>query len=168
MEEHGFAFYEGLWQGTNSDLVRKLARMMMKAEQRHRQRFLSYAQRAEESDDAGDDRLTGALPPEVLRLLKTGVFVPKGRSVKAAEYAQDEEVLNIAITAEQTLALLLTELRQYVPRGQRRFIDHVTKQEWGHKAKLEQVLRKTVNKHRISRNVGKGRAPAASAQDLGK
>ena len=141
-EREGVAFYQGLLQATDSDDIRKLAEMMIRAERRHRERFLAYARKAEALGSGSGNALTGPLPAQLTRLLGTRVFVDLDRAKKTAAYANDNEILSIAIRAEESLALLLTQLRDFVPRGQRPFIGRVIKEEWNHKAKLEQIKKK--------------------------
>ena len=140
-EWQGEEFYRGVFEGTKSPWVRKLARVLLKAEHRHRERFLAYAKQAEAEEDKDYNALNGPLPEKVARLLCADVFVPKARIQKSVQYAQDEEVLKLAIHMEEKLALLLTDLRPFVPRAQLSFINQVIREEWGHKAKLEKVMK---------------------------
>ena len=142
LEQKGAAFYEALLNGTESEWVRKLARVMVRAEKRHRARFLDYARRAEAKNDALSNTLTQPLTPDLTRLLTVSVFASAPQAAKSVRYARDEDVLKVAIRAEESLALLLTQLRSYVPSEQRRYISRVIKEEWGHKDKLEKALRK--------------------------
>ncbi|MDQ1257864.1 MAG: hypothetical protein QG656_2472 [Candidatus Hydrogenedentes bacterium] len=142
IEETGERFYQGLYDGTQSAWVRRLAEVMVRAEQRHRTRFLEYAERAAQSSRLEDNALSGVPPAEAVRLLRVGVFAEEDRSRKAAQYASDAEVIRVAIGAEERLALLLTQLREFVPKMQRRFIDRVIKEEWAHKDKLERAMQK--------------------------
>jgi len=144
IEKMGYRFYSKLEECTPSEKVRSLAHMMKKAEQRHHQRFLEYAQRADAALDEGDMAYQLSLPPEVQRLLDADVFVDVGRLERAAQYAGDAEMFKVAIRAEENLALLLSQLRIYVPQKQRPFIDRVIREEWNHKAKLEENLVKHV------------------------
>lgn len=143
IEEAAGNFYKGLWEGTKSEWIRELAEVLIRAEQRHRKRFLEYAQQAEQSSHADANILTRPLPPQVLRLLSTPVTVSKSRMKKTAPYTRDEEALKIAIRAEESTAFLLAQLCEYVPRGQRRYINRVIKEEWHHKALLEDLYKKT-------------------------
>lgn len=142
LEQRGIDFYQGLAQGAQSDKVRKLAETLARAEARHKARFLEYARRAEEAGNPAANTLAQPLPPEPARLLSAAVFVDKSTAQRAAAYATDLEAIKLAIRAEENIALLLTQLRSYVPRLQRRFIDAVIKQEWHHKARLEALMQR--------------------------
>ena len=141
-EQAGSEFYRTMLEGTKSAWLKQLAGKMVEAEQRHRERFLEYAQRADNAESPGEGGLEQPLPDDLLRLLRSHVFPERARYQVAVKYAGDRETLMLAIQAEEGLALLLTQLRQYVPAAQKRFIDRVTKEEWGHKAKLERVMQK--------------------------
>ena len=142
IEEDGIEFYRGVLQGTQSDWVRKLAKMMLRAEERHRERFLGYAQRAELAADSDENALVQPLPAELAHLVRSKIFAPGGMAKKSVQYARDEEVIQVAIRAEESVALLLTQFRQYVSSRQQSYVDQVIKEEWGHKEKLEKVMRK--------------------------
>jgi rubrerythrin len=141
IEQEGASFYEGLLEGTQSEWIRKLAKMLIKAERRHKKRFLEYAERAEARADANS--LARPLSRDVIRLLTTPVVVSKDEGKQSAPHMRDEEALKLAIRAEENIALLLAELREYVPKDQRRYISRVIKEEWHHKAELEKIYRKT-------------------------
>lgn len=141
IELDGVQFYEGLGEGTKSDWVRDFARSLAKAERRHRERFLQYAARAHDSGADGD-ALTSALPPEVRRALSVRILAPKDQIKGSAPYASEADALKMAIRAEEHIALLLTQLREYVQPRERRYISRVVKEEWNHKASLEKLLRK--------------------------
>ncbi len=139
IEDDGVRFYEALKRGTASDKVRSLASMLIKAEMRHRDRFLEYARRAHESSDPNDATPAGPLPVEAARLLDADIFIPEKRIEESAKYARDIEIINLAIRIEESAALLLTSLQSFVPKNQRAYIVRVIKEEWQHKAKLEEV-----------------------------
>lgn len=141
IEQEGVEFYEGLKEGTQSEWIRAFADKLVRAEKRHHDRFLSYAEKAEaHARDAGDT-LREPLPAEVRRLLEKRIMAPRERIQKSAPYARDEEALRIALRAEESLALLLTELREYVPKDQRPYISRVIKEEWAHKEHIEKLLK---------------------------
>ena len=138
-EEEGVRFYEGLMEGTKSDFVRELAEKLARAEKRHKQRFLEYAERADAGEKEEGD---GPIPLELQRLLTTRLFVEKDRIKQSAQYAKDEEMLKVAIGAEEKATVVVAELAQYVPRSQRPYLARVLKEEKGHKERLEKVLRR--------------------------
>jgi rubrerythrin len=148
IEQDGVEFYQGLMEGTKLDFVRKLAAKMVRAEDRHRRRFLGYAEEAERSAGGDLDQLAKPLPPEVVRLLGVRIMVDKARVKQSALYATDEEALRVAIRAEEHIALLLTQLREYVAPAQRGYISRVIKEEWNHKARLEEMYQGRVMKAR--------------------
>jgi len=141
IEADGAQFYEGMLEGTESEWVRKLARTLVRAENRHRERFLAYAEKAEEAEQSPNEDSCEPLPQEVVRLLSAQVFVSRARMGKSAKYAGDREMLKLAINLEEKLALLLAQLQPYVPRSQRPYIKRVVNEEWRHKAQLAQVMR---------------------------
>jgi len=55
--------------------------------------------------------------------------------------ANDVNMIKLAIRAEEHLALLLTQLHSYVSRPQGAYIARVVKEEWGHKEKLEDIMK---------------------------
>ena len=142
IEDNGIHFYQGLYKGTDSKWVRALAVTLIKAEKRHRERFLKYAQMARDSKNPEDDKLAGPLPKEAVRLLTMEIFVPEDRIKQSARYVRDIEIIKLAINIEENAAILLTELRPLVPKNQQAYITRVIQEEWGHKAKLEEILHK--------------------------
>lgn len=141
IEENGRRFYEGLAAGAQIKWVKKLAEMLVRAETRHHSRFLEYARRAEVEALAGatDDAL---LPPDVARLLKSHVFETKEMGQRAGRFLSEVDAVKLAIRAEEQLALLLTQLRMYVRPQERRYVDRVIREEWEHKARLEEIYHK--------------------------
>ena len=142
IEQEGVDFYKGLKEGTQSEWIRAFADKLIRAEKRHRDRFLGYAEKAEAASDGETDTLTAPLPAEARRLLEKRMMAPRERIRKSAPYASDVEALRVALRAEESLALLLTELREYVPKEQRRYISRVIKEEWSHKNHIEKLLAK--------------------------
>ena len=142
IEEEGVQFYRALYDGTESGWVRELAESLLQAERRHGKRFLEYAKKAEHEAGSGGNTLVGTLPTQVFRKLYSPVFASRMRFKASAKYAGDIEILRLAVRIEETTALLLTELRGFVPKSQRAYISRVIKEEWGHKERLEHVLKK--------------------------
>ena len=132
-------FYEGLLAGTKSKLVAKLAEMMIQAETRHRKRFLIYADRAAEKDDPNEYVMTETLPEHLVALLETNIWPSRKIIERSAKYSDDRAFIDFAIQAEEQSALLLTALRYSVPRKHQPYITRVIREEWGHKAKLEEI-----------------------------
>ena len=142
IELDGLEFYRGLRRGTRLDKVRELAEMMIEAEQRHHDRFSRYAAMARASGNPSDNALTGALPPEVVRLMSEKVFVSGELGEKAGQNVDERQALRMGIRAEENTVLLLGQLRSYVPRNRRGYIDRVIKEEQNHQDRLESVYRK--------------------------
>lgn len=142
MEKQGQYFYEGMLAGTQSKRVRALAEMMIRAEKRHGARFLKYAEMAEtgRSDSAQNNRQS--LPGQVAHLLRKQLFATPESAAGFARNASDAEVVKEAIRGEEKSALLLTELRDYVPQSQRAYLTRVINEEWHHKTLLEELLRR--------------------------
>ena len=140
LEDHGAQFYEGVRNGANSEWVRKLATVLVRAEKRHHVRFLEYARMAEMGETGAGG--IAALTPELSHLLNVQVFASRERAERSVQYASERDIVNVAIRAEESLALLMTELCDYVPRHEKTYIKRVIKEEWGHKASLEDLLRK--------------------------
>lgn len=142
IELDGLEFYRGLLRGTRLDKVRELAEMMIEAEQRHHDRFSRYAEKARASANPADNALTGALPPEVMRLMSDRVFMSGELGEKAGQNMDERKALRMGIRAEENTVLLLSQLRSYVPRNRRGYIDQVIKEEQNHQDRLESVYRK--------------------------
>lgn len=140
LESDGIRFYEGMAEGAESEWVRKFAAKMGQAEKRHMERFTYYAMHAEKRSAPEDDQLLGALSAEINRLLSISVFAQQERAKQSAHNLSDTDALRTAIRAEEHLAVLLTQLMDYVPKASRSYIMRVIKEEWSHKAKLEEVL----------------------------
>ncbi len=140
IEQEGVEFYKGLKEGTQSEWIRAFADKLIRAEKRHRDRFLIYAEKADAASGGDGDALTAPLPAQVRQLLEKRIVAPRERIRKSAPYASDVEALRVALRAEESLALLLTELREYVPKEQRRYISRVIKEEWAHKAHIEKLI----------------------------
>ena len=142
IELEGLNFYRGLLRGTQLRMVRELAEMMIEAEQRHHDRFSRYAAMARDSANPADNALTAALPPEVMRLMSEKVFVSGELGEKAGQNVDERKALRMGIRAEENTVLLLGQLRSYVPRSRRGYIDRVIKEEQDHQARLESLWRK--------------------------
>lgn len=142
IELEGLEFYKGLKRGTQLEWVSKLAGMMIQAEQRHYDRFKRYAAEAYASSNPADNALTGVLPAEVARVMSEKVFVSGELGEKAGHNVDDRRALVMAIKAEESTVFLLGELRSYVPRNQREYINQVIKEEQNHQTQLESLYRK--------------------------
>ncbi len=142
LELEGLSFYEGLHAGTKSERVRELAEYMIHAEKRHRRRFLHYATHVEKNTDPDKYVMSDTVPPQVAQAMMADLFPPGMAIRKSAQYSQDAELIMLAIRAEEQTALLLTQLRMYVPKEHQRYVSRVIKEEWGHKARLEGFLAK--------------------------
>lgn len=142
LEAEAEDFYKGLYEGTDSEVVRQFAKKMIRAEKRHGKRFAEYACRAvlDMPPDAASRLRT--LAPEIKRLLAMSLLPSRDRIRKSAKYNDDRKIIQFAIRAEESFALLLTELREYVPTVEKRYISRVIKEEWGHKESLERLLAK--------------------------
>ncbi len=148
LELDGVRFYQGLSEGAESEWVRRFSAKMVAAEQRHHDRFQHYAEHAEKQAQNEDYRLSAPLDPDIVRLLQVSVFAEHDRTKNAARYVSDTDAIRVAIRAEEHLALLLAQLRMYIPKPQRPYVDRVIKEEWGHKANLEALLAKRIPKTR--------------------
>lgn len=149
IELAGLQFYQGLYEGSDSERVKQLAKMMAKAELRHHKRFLKYAEHAElRAAEENAPVLTGPLPDEVARPLYADVFVNRERVKESAKNMSDIEAIQVAIRAEESTALLMTQLRSFVRGAQKGYITRVIKEEWGHKARLEELMQKHFLKQR--------------------
>ena len=142
LEADGLEFYQGLLKGAQSEWVRKLARMMVKAEIRHRDRFLRYAEQARASDKPADASLSGPLPPELALLMSERIFISEELGERTGRNVDERKALELAIRAEEGLALLYGQIRSYVPRNQRKYIDQIIKEEQHHQSDLEKLWRK--------------------------
>ncbi|HPO13481.1 MAG TPA: hypothetical protein PLI09_08555 [Candidatus Hydrogenedentes bacterium] len=140
LEQDGVNFYHGLSEGAESEWVRKFAGKMVLAEQRHHDRFLRYAEHVEKHTGEKESQLSGPLSGDIVRLLQVSVFADREHAKRSARYVSDADSLRVAIRAEEHLALLMAQLRMYIPKPQRPYIDRVIKEEWGHKANLEKIL----------------------------
>jgi rubrerythrin len=142
LEADGLEFYQGLLNGAQSEWVRKLARMMVKAEIRHRDRFLRYAEHARASGKSEDASAGEPLPPELARLMSERVFVSEELAERTGHNVDERKALELAIRAEESLALLYGQIRSYVPRDQRKYLDQIIKEEQRHQSDLEKLWRK--------------------------
>jgi|GEM_PF-3118474 len=142
IELDGLEFYRGLLRGTRLDKVRELAQMMIEAEQRHHDRFSRYAAMARASSNPADNALTAELPPELMRLMSDRVFISGELGEKAGQNLDERKALRMGIKAEENTVLLLSQLRSYVPRNRRGYIDQVIKEEQNHQDRLESLFRK--------------------------
>jgi rubrerythrin len=142
IELDGLEFYRGLQRGTQLDWVRELAEVMIEAEKRHYNRFVQYADKARASTDPADNALKELLPDEVVRLMSAKVFISGELGEKAGQNVDERKALRMAIKAEENTVLLLGQLRSYVPREQRLYINQVIKEEQQHQTRLESVYRK--------------------------
>mgnify|MGYP006302074205 CR=1 FL=1 len=142
LEEHAAAFYEGLLDVAETKPLRKLGETMLKAEKRHRKRFLAYAEHAKKHDDPSEYALSGEWPGEVDRLMTVQPFPAPDKARQSARRSEPVEFFKFAIRAEEHMALLLAELRLHVPKKHKPYLTRVMNEEWAHKAKLEEYTRK--------------------------
>ena len=141
IEANGVEFYKGVLEGTGSKWIRKLAGMMVEAEQRHHDRFLQYAELARSAGASGAEALE-PIPAELARLMSDGVFLSRELAEKTSHNIDERQALRMAIRFEENTVLLLGQIRSYVPREQRKFVDRVLKEEQDHQAKLESYWKK--------------------------
>jgi rubrerythrin len=139
LEARGIEFYRGMLRGAQTQWMRDLARMMVSAEERHRDRFRKYALRARTQVGEATE---GPVPPDLQRLLQETVFMGGELAEKTAEQMNDRSALEAAIRHESNLALLFAQFRAYVPPDQRSFIDRIIKEEQEHEAKLASYRKK--------------------------
>ena len=142
LEQDGIEFYEGIQRGARSKWLRDLAAALVKAEQVHKEHFLSHA-RESAYNGSEDEAETGkARPAELERLMRERVFVPGETAEKVAPTLDDLTVINMAIRNEESVALLLAELRLFVPVEDRHLLDVIIEEEWGHRDRLLKLKRK--------------------------
>lgn len=139
IEEEGMIFYQGLAQASPSAWTRRLALWLTDAEKAHREyfsRLLEHAQTHEQEEDPW----AYALPDEVMALLSARILPSKDQMLREAPYTSDMEAIQLAIQVEERAALLVTRLRDFVAQDQRGYMERVIREEWDHKAKLEELL----------------------------
>jgi rubrerythrin len=136
LEADGLAFYESMLKGAQTEWMRKLAATMVRAEKRHRARFLRYAEEARRQSSGSDMHSPKSMSPELQRLLSEREFSTQTLAERAAGNMTNREALETAIRHETNLALLFSQFRQYVSHGQRKYIDRVIREEQQHEAKL--------------------------------
>ena len=139
LEEEGVRFYAGLSLASESQWIHLFSKTMVEAEARHRDRFLDYASAADKVNSNAMPPQDSLLPPHLVRILSTRVFVPDADWRIGKRHILDEEIVRKAISLEEQVATLLTQIRPYTPYPQHDFISQVIKEEWGHVEKLEQI-----------------------------
>lgn len=139
LEARGIAFYQGMLRGTQSKWMQALARMLIEAEERHRDRFRQYAKIAR---DRVGEAAAGPVSADLKRLLSETIFMTGELAERTAKHMNDRAALEAAIKHESDLALLFAQLRAYIPDDQRSFIDRVIKEEQRHEAKLISMRKK--------------------------
>jgi len=139
IEEEGMAFYQGLAEGTRSAWTRKFALWLRNAEKGHRDYFARLAEHAETHAE-DEDPWAYSLPDEILALLSARILPSKDQILREAPYTSDLEAIQLAIQAEERAALLVTRLRDFVAHDQRGYMERVIREEWDHKAKLDELL----------------------------
>lgn len=139
LEARGIEFYRGVLRGAQSEWMKKLARMLIEAEERHRDRFQKYALAARAR---AVEAAEGPRSPELQRLLSETVFMTGELAERTAKNMDDRAALQTAIKHEANLVLLFSQLRGYVPPDQRSFIDTIIKEEQEHEAKLVSMRKK--------------------------
>ncbi len=139
LEEEGVGFYAGLSVAFESHWIHLFSKNMVEAEARHRDRFLDYANTADQVNSNATPSKDSLLPPHLVRILSTRVFVSNEDWCIGKRLVPDEEVVKKAIYYEEQIASLLTQIRPYTPYPEHDFISRVIKEEWGHIEKLEQI-----------------------------
>ena len=139
LEEEGVKFYAGLSLASESQWIRLFSKTMVEAETRHRDRFLDYANAADQVNSNTMPPKDSLLPAHLIRILSTQVFVPEADWRIGKRHVSDEEIVKKAIYLEEQVAFLLTQIRPYTPFPEHDFISRVIKEEWGHVEKLERI-----------------------------
>jgi len=140
MELEARAFYEGLFEGAVSEPVRNLAAMMIRAETRHHKRFLAYAERARRKESDADSDSARPMPADLARTMGVKLWPAKETIRKSAKLSRDLDFIRFAIRAEAQTAVLMTQVRMYLPPERRGYVSRVIEEEWNHKRKLEEHL----------------------------
>jgi len=140
-EETGIAFYRGLAEATDSDLVKERCRDISEQEKQHRSRFKSLL------DDLGEiepvEEYPGQYEKYVNNLLETRAFPePKDAEEDARSCDSDEEGINTAIRLEKDTLLFLQEMRRFIPDTHTDYVNEVVQEERDHLSELTELKEK--------------------------
>jgi rubrerythrin len=141
IEEEGVAFYESLARHTGNEKIGKLARMMARVEKRHQVRFEKISQTlAKRKTKKSSDKMDADLRGYILALIDHRIFnSPEHAETIAANLADENEAVDMAIRFEKENILLLLECREVVRGEERRIIEKFIGQEKAHVLSLQKV-----------------------------
>lgn len=143
IEEEGVAFYESLAQHTGNEKIEKLARMMARVEKRHQTRFekLSETLRKRKAKKPSG-KMDADLQGYILALIDHRIFnSPEHADTIAANLADENEAVDMAIQFEKENILLLLECREVVRGEERKLVERFIEQEKSHVLSLQEVRR---------------------------
>ncbi len=137
-EETGIAFYRGLADATDSELVKERCQEISGQEKQHKARFESML------DELGDiepvEEYPGQYEKYVNNLLETRAFPePKDAEENAQSCKSDVEGIDTAIQLEKDTLLFLQEMRRFIPDTHTDYVNEVVQEERDHLSDLTEL-----------------------------
>ncbi|RJP15636.1 MAG: hypothetical protein C4520_19885 [Candidatus Abyssobacteria bacterium SURF_5] len=134
IEAEGVGFYRSLAEHAGDENIKKLARMMARAEENHRQGFIEVAEKLERRrKTARPSKVTGDLRQYIIELIDHRIFLsPEQAATLARNVANLDEAVDMAIKFEKENILLLQECREIAAGTTRKIIDKIIQQERKH------------------------------------
>ncbi len=141
IESEGVAFYRSLAEHAGNEKVRRLATTMAEVEKRHQQRFEKLAgQMAEKNRDDSPDAITEEVREYLHTLIDHRIFhTPEHAARMAAEIADENEAVDMAINFEKENILLLLECGAILSGEARELVKTFIEQEKAHVRSLSKI-----------------------------
>ncbi len=141
IEEEGVAFYQSLAEHTGNDKIRKLARLMARAEQVHQRGFeklsLTIGKRPKGKPS---DKITAGFKQYVLGLIDHRIFLSPDQASRLAKNVTDlKEAVDVAIRFEKENILLLHECKEVVGGSTKKLIQGIIEEEKRHIVGLQKA-----------------------------
>ena len=140
IEIEGIEFYMYLEQACELPALREAAGFLIKAEQRHRDRFLDYARNVQQY---AEKRIGFELLHNNVRLLhNTRIFPSPTTLMLKTPPPNDADLLRLAIEAERANVVLIQDFAPHVLVEHHHVLEQLIKEELQHVERLERFMKK--------------------------
>jgi rubrerythrin len=144
IEAEGVGFYRSLAEHADDERIKKLSRMMARAEESHRQGFEELAHLLERrKKSAPSSKISADLRQYILALIDHRIFLSPEQAATLAKNVENlDEAVNVAIKFEKENILLLQECREISGGNTKKLLDTIIGQERKHIVGLQKAKQK--------------------------
>ena len=144
IEAEGVGFYRSLAQHADDEDIKKLSRMMARAEESHRQGFEELADTLEKRRKKNPPgKVSADLRQYILALIDHRIFLSPEQAATLARNVENlDEAVDMAIKFEKENILLLRECREIAGGNTRKIIETIIGQERKHIVGLQKARQK--------------------------